>query len=117
VDDAVPAGSSGGEVMGLMKLLRMHGKKKKRARDVKCFSTTPSAKEIYFMEKCGKKVTHMVCVVGKKKIGFVCTYHLQRVKEICVLENVALHVEKYDGEEMFCQLPGGGAGEHSQEPK
>jgi hypothetical protein len=63
------------------------------------------------MEKCNKRVTHTVRVVGKKKVGFVCKEHMEKAKEICVVENEALHVEEYDGDEMYCQLPAGGAGE------
>lgn len=66
------------------------------------------------MEKCGKRVTHTVRVVGKKRMGFVCPAHLERTKKICVQINEKLHVERYDGDEMFCQLPAGAAGPESE---
>jgi len=68
------------------------------------------------MTKCGKKVTHMVRVVGKKKVGFVCKDHMEKAKEICVLENAGLNVEEYDGDKMFCMIPAGVTGSEEQKP-
>jgi hypothetical protein len=57
------------------------------------------------MQKCKRPATHIVYVVGKKKVGHVCSMHLERVKEVVHLKCVQLHIEKYKGDEMFCELP------------
>ncbi len=57
------------------------------------------------MTECGKKVTHSVRVVGKRRVGYCCFDHLDAVKNVAVSENVELHIESYRGEKMLCELP------------
>lgn len=62
------------------------------------------------MNICGEKVTHVVNVIGKKRMICVCDKHLILTENVVATYNAlfdtsySLHVGRYDGEPRTCQL-------------